>query len=299
MTCAGSDSTDDRAGFTLMELLVVAGMISILIALLLPAVQQAREAARRTHCKNNLANIGVALQNYQSSFGLLPPGSQNPTGPVQNDPPGYHMGWLTQILPQLDESAAWRTMNFTESVYADVHQPLRQFRPPVFVCPTSSDQDRAPLDYVSRDGTLQLTTLPTSYYGCHHHTEALIDVDQTGVLFLNSSVRPADISDGLSQTMTAAESFPAGGTALGWMSGTRSSLRNAGTPLNRLPSMASFAPGPPPTGRPAVGGFASKHTGGMHVLMSDGAVRFISENINLSTYQQLAHRADGLDNGEY
>src|SRR5258708_4743285 len=84
-----------RSAFTLIELLVVIAIIAVLIALLLPAVQQAREAARRTQCKNNLMQLGVALQNYMMAHDLLPPGTQNDAGPViSKEAGGYHMGWL-------------------------------------------------------------------------------------------------------------------------------------------------------------------------------------------------------------
>ncbi|MEO1980666.1 MAG: DUF1559 domain-containing protein, partial [Fuerstiella sp.] len=85
-------------GFTLIEMLVVITIIAILVALLLPAVQQAREAARRTQCKNNLVQLSIALHNYQSSFNCLPPGVVNETGPIQNVEEGYHMSWLVQTL---------------------------------------------------------------------------------------------------------------------------------------------------------------------------------------------------------
>src|SRR5213083_896811 len=90
-------------GFTLIELLVVIAIIAVLIALLLPAVQQAREAARRTQCKNNLMQLGLALHNYEMAYELLPPGSINPTGPIRNESKGYHMGWMVQILPYIDQ----------------------------------------------------------------------------------------------------------------------------------------------------------------------------------------------------
>src|SRR3954453_14939119 len=91
-----------RNGFTLIELLVVIAIIALLIALLLPAVQQAREAARRAQCRNNLMQIGVALNNYSMAHDMLPPGTVNSTGPIKSlERGGYHMSWLVQILPHL------------------------------------------------------------------------------------------------------------------------------------------------------------------------------------------------------
>lgn len=113
-----------QQGFTLLELLVVIAIIAILIALLLPSVQQAREAARKTQCLNNLMQIGVALRNYQSQYSLLPPGSINQTGPVLSDDPmnyepsptspvsGYRVGWIPQILPHLGQTAIYNSVDF-------------------------------------------------------------------------------------------------------------------------------------------------------------------------------------------
>ncbi len=92
-----------RGGFTMIELATVVAIIAVLIALLLPAVQSAREQARRTQCINNLIQIGVALWNYESTHEVLPPGVVNPTGPVDDRATGYHFGWITQILPYLEQ----------------------------------------------------------------------------------------------------------------------------------------------------------------------------------------------------
>ncbi len=289
-------------GFTLIELLVVAALIAILVSLLLPAVQQAREAARRTRCKVNLVNIGVALHNYLDAHGVFPPGSQNAAGPIASTPPGYHMGWLTQLLPYLEETAAWRQLDFTQSVYAPIHDRVRKHQPQILLCP--SDQDLHPNTFVSKDGVWTLETRPTSYFGFHHDVEAPIDVDQNGVLFLNSSMGERDLPDGLSQTLIVGEGYNDPSSLLGWMSGTRSSLRNGGTTINSMTPRnwrnATLAATRPDTTQPDyVGGFGSNHTGGGHFVLGDGSIRFLSENIAPAVYRSLIHRTDGADAGEF
>src|SRR5262245_26007479 len=90
------------AGFTVVELLVAGVVILILLSLLVPGIQLAREAARRTQCRNNLMQIGLALRSYESAHGCLPPGCVDPGRPVQGDGTGYNFGWGVQILPELD-----------------------------------------------------------------------------------------------------------------------------------------------------------------------------------------------------
>ncbi|HUQ71644.1 MAG TPA: DUF1559 domain-containing protein [Planctomycetaceae bacterium] len=301
-------------GFTLIELLVVIAIIAILIALLLPAVQQAREAARRTQCRNNLMNIGLALQNYLLAHETLPPGSQNATGPIVV--PGgvtvtladfgaggaaagegtapvdysgmYHMGWVTQILPYIEQQNAYRKIDFTKSVYGPENAVVRAYSIPTLQCPS---------DPGYRGGA---TVAATNYRGVHHDVEAPIDVDQNGVLFLNSSVAYEDISDGSSSTIFVAEAVARLNSAQGWMSGTRSTLRNAGlTPnANRVQynynSQSEENPDPK-----FVGGFSSHHTGGGHFAMGDGSVRFFSDNIQPKLFQNLANRRDGELTGDY
>src|SRR5438309_5217157 len=91
-------------GFTLIELLVVIAIIAGLIALLLPAVQAAREAARRVQCCNSLMQLSLGLKSYEASHEVLPPGVINPTGPIKNQPKGYHVGWLVQLLPFIEQT---------------------------------------------------------------------------------------------------------------------------------------------------------------------------------------------------
>jgi len=319
--------TKRQRGFTLIELLVVIAIIAILIALLLPAVQQAREAARRSSCKNNLMQLGIALHNYEMSFEVLPSGCVNVARPVRLGLNAYHMGWIPQILPYIDQRNAFHKIDFESSVYADINERVRNYEINLLVCPSDPNS-------FSRSGAAQ-----TSYYGCHHHEEAPIDIDNTGVLFLNSSIRFDQITDGRSNTFFVGEALieekrpvfedekrGASVRPFGWMSGTRFSLRNTGTDLNasfdelevfeRLDDddfggdeidddAAGGAQEPQPAAADKqpdenekidplafVGGFSSDHTGGAHFLMGDGSVQFISENISIKTYKNLANRAD-------
>jgi len=201
------DNTADRkvprAGFTLIELLVVIAIIAILIALLLPAVQQAREAARRTQCKNNLMQLVLAAHNYEMAYEVLPPGTVNAQGPIKNSPDGYHVSWMVQLLPFLDQAAMYRLFDFKENVYGAKNEKIRKAAVSAFKCP-SDPVVRGHFGRGGKDWAL------TSYAGNHHDVEAPIDADNHGVLFLNSSVRYQDITDGSSNTIFAGEKYATG-----------------------------------------------------------------------------------------
>jgi prepilin-type N-terminal cleavage/methylation domain-containing protein len=317
--------------FTLIELLVVILVIGILVALLLPAIMAAREAARRFQCSHHLTQLIVAVHNYEDTWQAYPAGTQAKQGPVQNHAYGYHHSWITQLLPQLEQTNAFRQIDWTVGVYNSKNAPVRYLGLNVLGCPSS---------YV-HDGY-------SSYAAVHHDVEAPIDADNHGAFFLNRQLSYEDISDGLSETLLLGEQLTEPGD-LGWMSGTRATLRNTGTPPNTtgfvngtpsvvnapLGSMASY-PGydlydayggysveygdgrlggasvegkaavgqqedaevgdkPPPAPGPTlpVGGFGSMHVGGCQFAFGDGRVEFLSEFIAAAVYQQLAHRADG------
>ena len=101
-------------------------IIGVLVALLLPAVQAAREAARRMQCTNNLCQLILAVQNYEMTFRVYPPGTINDTGPIQNLPQGYHHNWITQLLPFIEEQNIYNHMDFQVGVYDDKNLPVRQ-----------------------------------------------------------------------------------------------------------------------------------------------------------------------------
>lgn len=282
-----------NTAFTLIELLVVMAVIALLASLLLPAVQQIREAARRTQCINNLTQIGLALHNYQMAFETLPPGVSNPAGPIANRPDGYHMGWLTQILPYIDQQNAFRKIDFRESVYGPANQEVSAHPISTLICPSSSFTSRI---IVVGNGTAALS----SYVGIHHDVEAPIAEHQNGVLYLNSSVRYVDITDGSSHTLFASEisSFQKPlNTHLGWMSGTPGTLRNAVVEMPAQQDEANpsaglhyevhgrwetipFDPRTQSLQADYVGGPSSDHGSLLVGLMGDGSVRVMSITIN-------------------
>jgi prepilin-type processing-associated H-X9-DG protein len=193
------------------------------------------------------------------------------------------MSWMVQILPYIDQPATFAHFDFTVGAYDEKNEKPAAIVIPTFICP-SEVKDHEP-------GM-------TSYAGCHHDVEAPIDVDNHGVLFLNSSIRYRDIADGATHTIFAGELID-NYRGWGWASGTRATLRNTGSPINAsVPRGRMYLPAPPPAPTtPAealyVGGFASCHPGGAQFLFGDGSVKFLSTAMSLPVLQQLGHRADG------
>ena len=315
-----------RPGFTLIELLVVTAIIAILVALLLPAVQQAREAARRTQCKNHLAQIGVALQNYEMAHRCLPPGTIDASGPIESRASGYHMSWIVQLLPYIDEGNIHRHLDFQQSVYSKANAEARAQPILPLLCPSSPTLSTVTTRLTPGNNTvgdggrteapLTVEVGVTSYAGVHSDggapaqepggnqifSDLPINLDQNGVLFLNSSITYREIPDGSSHTLFVGEVHQANLGALGWASGTNSTLRNGGTLINKGPAMAKNSAGgvsatsPSPTDpvdTKAVGGFSSHHFGGANFLFGDTSVRYLSESINPTVYRRLCNRKDG------
>ena len=238
-----------KSAFTLVELLVVIAIIGILIGMLLPAVQQVREAARRTTCANNIAQIGLAIHNYEFATEYLPPGTQEPKGPIASDEIGLHVSFYVELLPFLEQRAIAANFDKKLGTYAPANAPARVQQILVLKCPSDG---KAGLNSALTAGT-------TNYAGNHHSTEAPIDADNNGLLFLNSKLQIADIFDGSSNTILVAEFLPQTDT-LGWASGTRACLRNGGPMTTSAVMEANEAILPLPVDE--VGGFGSHHPGG-------------------------------------
>ncbi len=289
-----------RSAFTLVELLVVIAIIGILIGMLLPAVQQVREAARRTSCANNLMNLGVALNTYEYAFEAFPAGVEDfGGGPVLSIPRGQHVGFLVKLLPFMEQRGIADQMQTSKSIYVKPNDSLREIQVEAFQCPSTFQADRQEIvewsvdDLEDQEGLGELKQWMaqgqtdwgySSYAGCHHDIEAPIDEDNHGMLFLNSSIAYADIYDGASNTILVGETLPSPRT-LGWASGTRATLRNTGP-------MPAFGTTVSVTGPDFVGGFSSSHPGGASFCMVDGSVRFLAYSVDPPAYQNMGHRAD-------
>lgn len=291
-----------RFGFTLIELLVVIAIIAILIALLLPAVQQAREAARRTQCKNNLKQLGLALHNYHDVHLAFPPGFI-----LQEADGGYNWTWTVMVLPFIEQGVLFdqldagpttctQALGVADSLSAMV-TPLSAWR-----CPSASGPDLNTAWPALGDD------LALSNYVGVNNSALLVVSGGDGVFGRNSKLRMRDVTDGTSNTVGVGErAWSLSGVQL---EAGRLFMQNDATVVASL--VSSLAAGAPPLNctSPVADcqtGFSSVHTGGAQFLMMDGAVRFVSENIDHqpgtttvdSTYEKLMSVNDGKVIGEF
>ena len=325
-----TDQTNRRIGFTLVELLVVIAIIGILVALLLPAVQAAREAARRMQCSNNFKQAALAMHNYHTANQTLPMGmafhSDSATCPGFPSGFYYGWGWHVALLPYIEQQNIYDEIDFTSG---GSHLPggreAMGYVIEMYICPSDSNGDRwteccssynigpNPTDDVR-------VTCMAGVADSHDHYCAAYragKTDANGVLFNLSSVRIDDIRDGTSNTLLIGEvtggmgSHPSQGTTYLGYTWQNWAVQDTAQGIN--------GPGSIPGGRddsvdPIDGdggnrhdelydevGFSSYHPGGAFFAFGDGSVHFISENINQVTLESLATRAGGeiVSAGDY
>jgi prepilin-type N-terminal cleavage/methylation domain-containing protein len=303
-----------RVGFTLVELLVVIAIIGVLVALLLPAVQAAREAARRMKCQNNLKQFGLALHNYHDTVGRMPaayyrawPSSNGTTFGT----PGW--GWGTMILPRLEQQGLYELMNVSmlqlngnAATKVPAQTPL-----PMFRCPSDTGKktnanrfDYGTSNYVAVFGALY------DQQTINGVTVGSIPDTYTGMFGPNSGVRLAEVSDGTSNTLMIAEmcygpngtydnsSPPAKRVYNGAIWAGVPIENGSGSNVSNMLSLCGFSAGSNVKFRKintpdSSNSISSAHAGGAQFSVVDGSVRFINQNADGKMVDYAADRADG------
>ena len=313
--------------FTLVELLVVIAIIGILISLLLPAVQAAREAARRTQCTNNLKQIGIGLHNYHDTYKTFPPAYviQPGGGGVHGAPdadtrdagPGW--AWGALLLPFLEQGNLHDQFTYNLPCWDASNTAAAQAQLDLFLCPSATGSDR-PMQVKDDAGSVLATFARSCYVASAGQEEPwLFTVDDyqgiaDGPLYRNSRTRFASVKDGLSNTVFVGEHHPvlSDKTWVGVIPGAivcpqprfafsgcepAAILVNVHTGPCSIVSPPVIHPPNSPVGAPCQ--MYAEHPGGCNVMLGDGSVRFVSETINQLTWAALASIAKGEVVGEY
>jgi prepilin-type N-terminal cleavage/methylation domain-containing protein/prepilin-type processing-associated H-X9-DG protein len=314
---------DSRGAFTLIELLVVITIIGVLIALLLPAVQAAREAARRMSCTNNLKQIGLALHNYHTALGSFPPGyisafsspgyNTSDSGIYTGDTgPGW--GWGAMILPYMELDNVYGLIRFDKDITDPLNAVARTTSLPVFLCP-SDDAAKvftvsgtavqvAHSNYVGMFGNPEIS--PDPGFLIPLTTDPMRAAVCRGMFYRNVAVQMRDVTDGTSNTIFAGErsSNLAFATWTGSVTGGQVppaptnpyGYGPEGAPILILGHTGDATDSPPHTPNSPVchvDDFWSWHPGGANFLMVDGSVRQINDTINPPIWWALGTKAGG------
>jgi prepilin-type N-terminal cleavage/methylation domain-containing protein len=304
-----------KSGFTLIELLVVIAIIAILVALLLPAVQQVREAARKSQCQDHLHNLAISLHSYEGAQTCLPPGGYS--NGVNN---GNGLSWHVGILPYIEQKPLYDRFDFNVTDFNQTVATAPASNQPrynlglclepidVFLCPSGNQQyitgNQGNENYPG-PGTTGRTPTTTHYYGVmgpvglsmtgRTYTTAGTNPSNSfrssaGVLIVKEVVRMSDIKDGTSNTLGIGEiSSNNANSYRAWIrgsaGGTASGAKNIRNPINSTPYNGS--------NNFTDVSFASQHPGGAQFALMDGKVTFLSENIDMLTYKALGSRKGG------
>lgn len=309
-----------RTAFTLIELLVVIAIIAVLIALLLPAVQQARESARRTQCKNNMKQIGLAFHNYHDSLLCFPVNFAVRGGGGGQAIADTGHSWMTMILPYIDQAPLYNSINHNSSISTTPgNVTAANTIIPAYLCASDDTNGNGRLgsrsdylpnppgvwavnNYKACAGSNWAWGLPAwnpvssptgknagSIDGLNMGNGILCSNQQN----TNAPTRMRDVPDGTSNTFAVGESLP-GYTSWSWWYNPNAVTATCAIPLNQVLKQ------PPNLGDwPNNYAFASKHVGGGHFALADGSVRFISQNIDLNVYRAVATISSGETTSEF
>ncbi|TWU22552.1 hypothetical protein Pla52o_36110 [Novipirellula galeiformis] len=309
MQCFKRFSGATRAGFTLVELLVVIAIIGVLVGLLLPAVQAAREAARRMQCSNNFKQIGLALHNYHDTFNKFPPGEISLS----------RIGVLALILPQIEQGALHDQLSTAgafiargtaeaprwqdnPAIISTGATPLAKTVVPAYICPSDPSPDLNERLKSNVSGAFAKANYVGVYTSVTYNTAGAKTSDKLATFYNDSEIRFRDIIDGTSNTVVMVERAgisPWNASLwIGWhdLTGSINNSYQFGlrVRMNRLSNDTDY----PINGR---GSYAasSLHPGGAQFLRGDGSVVFLPETISLPTYSALGTINEGEVIGEY
>lgn len=308
-----------RTGFTLVELLVVIAIIGILVSLLLPAVQSARESARRIQCVNNLKQFGLASHSHLSAHGFFPSSGWgwswvgDPTRGFGKQQPG---GWLFDLLPYVEESNVHRKGDALTG--ADRNLAIAQANQVVMsilYCPSRRAPRVLPANWTPRNGGFIDQIVRTDYAG-NSGSQAFCEIsggpdsyeqaddpgytwphdgtEINGVTYMRSEVKVAHIEDGLSKTYLAGEKYvnPDGYDTGALANDNEGAFTGFNNDVNRS-SNPAFPPRRDRRGLFTGCGFGSNHQSAWHAAMCDGSVQSVSYSIDPETHSRLGNRGDG------
>lgn len=299
-----------RTAFSLIELLVVIAIIGILVALLLPGVQQAREAARRAHCRSKLRQLGLAIHNYHDVHLVFPLNASSFSKPMPDSNPTGINGftWIVGCMPYLDMTNLYNQLNSNIQVVTEPNLTLARTPIPFLVCPSDptplvrDDQTKDcfyPGDATGNPSIYGSTTAGVTCYNGYFPKE--FNLENPKGLFERCparAIRIAEVIDGTSNVLMLGEQSPCWAWPSCWAA-SNGVWVYAADPINAFPKVHGWSPTVPPALVYDNLSYAASswHVGGIFVALADGSVRFLSENINADLYLQLAGHNDGLPVG--